>query len=76
DTGIPGDGVTDTAKVSIAGLETTENTAWEYRVNGGDWTFGERNDGRGGAVLDLGKVDAGKVEVEVRQFDAAGNVGD
>ena len=75
DTGIPGDGITDIAKVRISGLETSSNTAWEYRIGEGEWTFGERNDGTGSAVLDLGKHAGGDVTVQVRQFDAAGHVG-
>ncbi|WP_306392884.1 Ig-like domain-containing protein [Telluria beijingensis] len=76
DTGIPGDGVTNNAKVQITQLELSADSAWEYRVDGGEWQFGDRNDGSGSAVLDLGKLEAGKVDVQVRQFDAAGNVGD
>ena len=76
DTGIPGDGVTNDARIKITQLELSTNTAWEYRVDGGEWQFGERNDGSGSAVLELEDLDAGKVEVQVRQFDAAGNIGD
>ena len=76
DTGIPGDGVTNIAKVKITGLETSSHTGWQYSTNGVDWKFGKTNDGSGSAVLDLGTPEAGTVEVQVRQIDAAGNVGD
>ncbi|QJD99293.1 DUF4214 domain-containing protein [Massilia forsythiae] len=76
DSGIAGDGITSDGRVSIGGLDLDSASAWEYSVDGGkNWTFGAVNDGSGKAVLDLTAQGNGVKDVQVRQYDAAGNVG-
>ena len=80
DTGINAeDGRTNDATVTISGLEKNTSTGWEYSIDGGaKWIHGGVNDTTGKATLDLGSNDAqdGVKNLIVRQFDAAGNVGD
>jgi hypothetical protein len=78
DTGAnPTDGVTSAHTFTITGLDTSDAlTAWEYSVDGGTtWTYGGLNEGAGAAALDLSGLADGSYQVEVRQYDQAGNVG-
>jgi hypothetical protein len=77
DSGIPGDGITNVGKLAIVGLEDDTAGAWEYSVDGGStWIKGLANDGSGQAVLDLTSQENGVKDVQVRQIDAAGNIGE
>lgn len=76
DSGILGDSLSADGRIAITGLETGTASAWEYSTNGGTtWTFGGANNGSGSALLDLTALGDGAKNVEVRQYDAAGNVG-
>ena len=75
DSGKQDDGVTNVKDIAIADLENSYTSAWEYRIDGGEWTFGAVNDYSGKAVLSLADQADGTFDIEVRQFDAAGNVG-
>jgi len=76
DSGNGSDAISKVGKVAIAGLDTDIETAWEYSVDGGaNWTFGDVNDGSGKAELDLTGKGDGPKDVQVRQYDLAGNVG-
>ncbi|WP_306392882.1 Ig-like domain-containing protein [Telluria beijingensis] len=75
DSGTAGDDITNVNQIVIDHLEESTTSAWEYRIGEGEWIFGKRNDGSGKATLTLDDVLDGPVSVEVRQFDAAGNIG-
>ncbi|MGI4718360.1 MAG: DUF4214 domain-containing protein [Janthinobacterium lividum] len=66
------DKVTKSGQVAVAGLETAAGSAWEYKVDGGDWTRGGVVDAQGNATLAV--TGDGPHTVLVRQYDAAGNV--
>lgn len=73
------DHVTNAAAFHITGLDTdtATATAWEYSVdNGAHWIAGGVNDGSGSAELTPANLADGTYTLEVRQYDAAGNVGD
>lgn len=75
DTGVGGDGITNSAKVNISGLEGGK-TIWEYSLDSGKtWTAGGLAGQDGTAVLDLTGRGDGAKEVLVRQVDVAGNEG-
>ena len=75
DSGKQDDNITNVKDIAIADLEKSTTSAWEYRIDGGEWTFGKVNDYSGKAVLSLADQADGTFDIEVRQFDAAGNVG-
>ncbi len=65
DSGLAGDGLTNSGAVTVAGLEN--GASWQYSTdNGHSWTIGS------GTTLTL--IGEGTHEVQVRQADAAGNV--
>lgn len=74
DSGAQDDGITNVKDIAIDDLERSHTSAWEYRIDGGEWTFGGVNDGSGKDTLSLDDQADGTFEIEVRQFDAAGNV--
>ena len=69
------DGITSNGKIAITGLESHTDGGWEYSVDGGQkWIEGKANNGTTEAVLDLTTLGDGAKQVQVRQYDAAGNV--
>jgi len=76
DSGKQGDGITNVKDIAIANLEKSYTSAWEYRIDGGEWTFGRVNNFNGKDLLSLDNQADGTFDIEVRQFDAAGNVGE
>lgn len=66
------DKITKSGQVAVGGLDTAAGSAWEYKVDGGDWTRGGIVDGQGNGSLSV--TGDGAHTVLVRQYDAAGNV--
>lgn len=72
------DGVTGEATILVSGLDTAAATAtsWEFSTDGGTtWNFGSANGNTGIGSIDMSSMDDGVYDVQVREYDAAGNVG-
>jgi uncharacterized repeat protein (TIGR02059 family) len=55
----------------VQGLETAAGTTWQYKIGSGNWTTGS-----GSSFALPADYQANPDEVQVRQIDVAGNVGD
>ncbi|MCX8519791.1 MAG: Ig-like domain-containing protein, partial [Methylophilaceae bacterium] len=67
DTGVSAsDGITSNPTVRVTGLENVTGTSWQYQVDGGSWIAG---------VASSFMATTGSHSYQVRQIDAAGNVG-
>ncbi|WP_423601339.1 Ig-like domain-containing protein [Roseateles sp. MS654] len=66
DTGTDGDLITQTAELTVGGIEA--GGRWQYRIDDGSW-----KDGIGDRITDEALNMIGRRRVEVRQIDRAGN---